>query len=98
MDSASEVLALLETSEYRGVMSKGAEEFNKNNSLIALEIDLYKYLLRRSLLFTHQFPLSVDSIIGYMFAKDIEVRNLKIIVKGKQLGLKEQFIENQLIY
>lgn len=98
MDNASEVLALLENSEYKEVISKGVNEFNKNSSLITLEIDLYKYLLRQSILFTHQYPLSVDSIIGYMFAKDIEVRNLKIIVKGKQLGLKEQFIENQLIY
>lgn len=98
LNNASDVLTLLENSEYRNVISNGAQEFSKSNSLITLEIELYKYLLRQSLLFTHQYPLSIESIIGYMFAKDIEVRNLKLIVKGRQLGLKDQFIESQLIY
>jgi len=55
-------------------------------------------LLKQSILLLHQHPLSVDVILGYMFAKDIEVRNLKIIVKGKQLGLSEEFIESQLVF
>ena len=74
------------------------EEFKKTGSLIALETELYKHLLKQSILFMHQHLLSIDVILGYMFAKDIEVRNLKMIIKGKQLGLSEQFIENQLIY
>jgi len=84
--------------EYGGIIAKGIEDFKKTNSLISLEIDLYKHLLRRSILFMHQHPLSIDVILGYMFAKDIEVRNLKLLIKGKQLGLSEQFMESQLIY
>ncbi len=86
-----------EKTEYRETIKKGIDEFKKNNSLIPLETQLYKHLLKRSILFMHQHPLSIDVILGYMFAKDMEVRNLKIIIKGKQLGLSEQFIENQLI-
>ena len=63
-----------------------------------LETELYKHLLKQSILLLHQHLLSVDVILGYMFAKDIEVRNLRIIIKGKQLGLSEQFMESQLIY
>ena len=66
--------------------------------MITLETELYKYLLQQSILLLHQHPLSVDVILGYMFAKDIEIRNVKIIVKGKQLGLNEEFIENQLVF
>lgn len=88
----------LQKTEYKNVVAKGFEEFNKNGSLIALETELYKHLLKRSALFMHQHPLSIDVILGYMFAKDIEVRNLRIIVKGKQLGLNEEFIESQLVF
>lgn len=97
VDDLNELSKSLAKTEYGHIITKGIEEFKKNNSLIALETELYKYLLRQSILFMHQHPLSVDVILGYMFAKDIEARNLKIIVKGKQLGLKEDFIESQLI-
>jgi len=96
-DDLDELSKFLEKTEYKNVVAKGIEEFKKNDSLIALETELYKYLLKQSILFMHQHPLSIDVILGYMFAKDIEVRNIKVIVKGKQLGLKEDFIENQLI-
>lgn len=95
LDELSETLA---KTEYKNIIAKGIEDFKKSNSLITLETELYKYLLRQSILFMHQHPLSIDLILGYMFAKDVEVRNLRIIVKGKQLGLKEEFIESQLVY
>ena len=97
-DSLDNLAKLLEKTEYKSIISKGMEEFKKTGSLITLEIGLYKHLLKQSILFMHQHLLSIDVILGYMFAKDIEVRNLKIMVKGKQLGLSEHFIESQLIY
>ena len=98
VDDLEELSRALEKTEYKNILAKGIEEFKKSGSLIILETELYKYLLSQSALFVHQHPLSIDVILGYMFAKDIEVRNLKIIVKGKQLGLKEDFIENQFVF
>lgn len=98
VDDLDELSKSLEKTEYSAIIAKGIVDFKKNDSLIALEAELYKYLLRQSILLLHQHPLSIDVILGYMFAKDIEVRNLKIIVKGKQLGLSEQFIESQLVF
>lgn len=98
LDNLEELSRRLEKSEYKNIIAKGVEEFKKNGSLITFEAQLYKYLLNQSALFMHQHPLSIDVILGYMFAKDIEVRNLKVIVKGKQLGLSEEFIESQLVY
>lgn len=89
--------ALRET-KYKNVIEKGIEEFKKNGSLITLETELYKYLLDQSILLLHQHPLSIDVILGFMFAKDIEIRNLRIIIKGKQLGLDNDFIEKQLVF
>ena len=98
LEDFEQISKAFEKTEYKAPVSKGIEEFRKNGSLILLETELYKHLLKQSILFMHQHPLSIDVILGYMFAKDIEVRNLKIIIKGKQLGLSEEFIENQLIW
>ena len=98
LEDLEQLSKALEKTEYKNVIARGFDEFKKTGSLITLETDLYKYLLRQSILFMHQHPLSIDVILGYMFAKEIEVRNLKILIKGKQLGLKEDFIESQLIY
>src|SRR3989338_7058486 len=98
LDDMEELSKSLEKTGYREAISKGIDEFKKNGSLIMLETEIYKHLLKQSILLLHQHPLSVDVILGYMFAKDIEVRNLKIIVKGKQLGLSEQFMESQLVF
>ena len=98
LDDLDEISRDLEKTEYKNVIAKGIEEFKKNDSLITIETELYKHLLRQSILLLHQHPLSIDVILGYMFAKYIEVRNLKIIVKGKQLGLSEEFIESQLVF
>lgn len=98
VDDLDELSNAFNKTEYKNIVAEGIENFKKSGSLITLESELYKYLLKQSTLFMHQHPLSIDVILGYMFAKDIEVRNLKIIVKGKQLGLKEDFIESQLIF
>src|SRR3989338_1325273 len=97
-DDVEELSKALEKTEYKNAVAKGITEFKKSGSLIMLETELYRHLLKQSILLLHQHPLSVDVILGYMFAKDIEVRNLKIIVKGKQLGLSEEFMESQLVF
>ncbi len=98
LDDFEKILKELEKTEYNSVVLKGIKEFRNSSSLIALEAGLLRHLLAKSSLFMHQHPLSVDTILGYMFAKDMEVRNLRIIIKGKQLGLSEEFIEGQLVY
>jgi len=98
VDDIDELSRAMEKTEYKDVVKKGFEEYKEKGSLITLETDLYKYLLKQAITLLHLHPLSVDVILGYMFAKDIEVRNLKIIVKGKQLSLSEEFIESQLVF
>lgn len=88
----------LEETEYKNAIHKGLEDFKATGSLITIETELHKYLLNKSTLLLHQHPLSIDVILGYMLAKDIEIRNLRIIIKGKQLGLNEDFIEKQLVF
>lgn len=87
------MLKMLQNAGY-GKMMKDVE---KKESLIDIELKLNRYLLDRAILLLHQHPLSVDVIVGYMFAKEIEIKNLKTIIKGKQLGMNEDFIESEIV-
>jgi V/A-type H+/Na+-transporting ATPase subunit C len=98
VDDLDALIKALEGTEYKKAIDKGIDDFRNTRSLITLETELYRYLLKQTSLLLHQHPLSVDVILGFMFAKDIEVRNLRILIKGKQLGLSEEFIEEQLVF
>ncbi|MBI4150085.1 ATP synthase A1 subunit C [Candidatus Woesearchaeota archaeon] len=91
------VIASLKKHGYAKLLDEGEEKLKKEKSLIDIEIHLNHYLLDRAALLLHQHPLSIDVILGYMFAKEVEIRNLKTLIKGKQLGLDEDFISRELV-
>lgn len=62
-----------------------------------LEVQHAKALLNSAMLLLHQNPLSVDVLLGYLFAKEIEIRNLRTIIMGKHLGMDEAFITANLV-
>lgn len=90
-------MKLLEQSRFKSFVVEGLKYFADSGSLIRLELDLMVYLLRRSALLIHKHPLTVEVILGYMFAKENEVRNLKLLLKARQLGLPESFVEQQIV-
>ena len=73
---------------------KGEEE----DLMEKLEMDLSIYLLKKESLLMHQYMLSANFILGYLFAKEIEVKNLKTLLKGKKLGLDDNYIEKLLVF
>ncbi len=95
--SAADAANLLLQSRLKQIVEGGINEFLASGSLIRLELDLFRHVLKRSILLIHQHPLTVDVILGYMFAKEIEVRNIKMLLKAKQLGLGEDFVTQQII-
>lgn len=78
-------------------IARELREMKDRKSVTDLELKITRFLLHRQIMLLHQNPLSVDVILGYMFAKEIEIRNLRTIIKGKQLGLSEDFIQGQLV-
>ena len=63
--------------------------------VIESKIDKRAILIVQKLI--SQKPLSADIIIGYLFAKEIEMRNIRLITKAKEFGLSDEFLENQLV-
>lgn len=94
-DFAGIVQALSQTS-LRPLVASYQDALTQQD-LKSFEKSLDVWHLQKATLLLHQFPLSVDTLLGYMFAKEIEMRNLRVLVKGKQFDLSEDFLEQQLI-
>ncbi|MDO8427644.1 MAG: V-type ATPase subunit [Candidatus Diapherotrites archaeon] len=46
----------------------------------------------------HSFKSNMDPLLGYFTAKEIEVNNLRMIIRGKQTGIAAEKIEKSLVY
>jgi len=90
------IIAALISTGLKKLVARYTDELSQKN-LKGFEKSLDVWFLQKSTLLLHQFPLSVDTLLGYMFAKEIEMRNLRVIVKGKQFNLQEKFLAEQLI-
>ena len=86
-----------ESMQLMKIPEPAAGDFVSTGSLTGVEVEAYRRLLKKTGILLHQHPLSVDVILGYMFAKEIEVKNLKILLKSRQLKLDEKFTEQRLI-
>lgn len=95
--SLEDLPGIIENSKYGKHAKHGLDEYKKKGTLIYLETSLFKHLLESGLKMLHQRPLKADAIFGYLFAKEIEARNLKMLIKSKQLGLQQEFVEGQIV-
>ncbi len=96
-NSVEGLVAELQKTEYKNAVTRGSAKLKETSSLVHLEIELNKYLYEKYIRFSHLKLLSTSTILAFMFAKEMEVRNIRILVKGKQLGLAADFIESQLV-
>ncbi|PIN74290.1 hypothetical protein COV20_01585 [Candidatus Woesearchaeota archaeon CG10_big_fil_rev_8_21_14_0_10_45_16] len=89
--SIEEIVALLRKDKRTEL--KGDED----DILARLEIDLEKTLLQKERQLMHRNLLSANYVLGFLFAKEIEVRNLKILVKGRKLSLPDDYIQKMMV-
>jgi V/A-type H+-transporting ATPase subunit C len=90
-------IKLLETTPY-AFLSRVPEEILKAQKISVLEKDLEKYLITRG---KNQFlgdPLSIAIPIGYIWAKQNEITNIRIIARSKTADVPEKEIREELIY
>ncbi len=91
------MISFLETSKYSKFLDEGIKRLREENTLLYLEKEIKIYLLKQTTTFTHKNPLSIQNIMDYMFGKENEANNLMKIIKGKQLGVDEHFIESIIV-
>ncbi|HLC64704.1 MAG TPA: V-type ATPase subunit [Candidatus Nanoarchaeia archaeon] len=92
-----EIFELLKKTNYAKIADYSLKKMKETNSLIEFENAMKRKLLEKTTLLSHQYPLSVDVILGYMFAKELEASNLKTIIRGKNLNLENEFLSRQVV-
>lgn len=87
-------IRLIKTSPYGSLFQRLDEE---HPDLAAAENELERFKLKESTKFLHRQPLTADAILGYLFAKEAEVRNLLLLGKASHLGLGSEFVRRNLV-
>ncbi len=93
-EKLSEIVRELSKTPYSRIIK---ELDNATDPLLRYEVLLERFLLEKSILLFHQHPLTVDIVLGYMFAKEIEIRNLRTIIKSKTLEFTEEYVKNLIV-
>ncbi|AKB17473.1 MULTISPECIES: V-type ATP synthase subunit C [unclassified Methanosarcina] len=66
-------------------------------SLTLVESRLIRYSLESATTYSHVSPISIVPIMDYVIHKNNEVTNLRIIFRGKEAGLDDTLIKDQLV-
>jgi V/A-type H+-transporting ATPase subunit C len=66
-------------------------------TLIPVERALEKFIAMSARSFSYREPLSILPVMDYLLHKKIEVDNIRIIVRGKEMGIPEERIKDMLI-
>lgn len=90
--TTSEVAAGLEGTAYRQIVEAGLQE-----DTAAVYRHLERYLFQQGINMWHGDPLSIATVIGYMWAKNAEVRNLRLIAYAVAGELPREAVREDLI-
>jgi V/A-type H+-transporting ATPase subunit C len=91
----SDFLKALEDHVYWNDLSEVVKE--DMPSLMDVEAVLDKYAIGYASRVSHYYPLSILPIYDYMLRKNMEINNIRIIVRGKESALPEEIIKKHLV-
>lgn len=78
------VISSLDGTKYSPVLSEVLPTYSETGSVALFENALDKFLVDSAKSYSMKKPLGIGPIIGYLSQKEMEIRNLKIIVRAKR--------------
>mgnify|MGYP001035144981 CR=1 FL=1 len=97
MSDVDEVLDRLRGTPWGRALDEVSTKFLEQNSVSVFERALEDLFMRRTLGVAKGDPLGIGVAISYLWAKQNEITNLRIIVKGKAVGMPEHRVREELI-
>jgi len=95
--STDELVARIRESVYGNDLSAALDRLEEVESLIGFEHALDAALLEYSDALSNEFPLSICPVLSYVLAKEREVDNIRAVARGREVGLSEEEIEDELV-
>lgn len=96
-ESFDNIISRMEKTKYGKIISDEIKKIKEHNSLMQLEAALDRELLKQSGAFLRIKPLSANPVLGFLIAKEIEIRNLRMMTRAKHSKLDENFMKEQLV-
>ncbi|MFQ5574765.1 MAG: ATP synthase A1 subunit C [Terriglobia bacterium] len=97
-DEAADVAAGVENTPYGPPLAEVQAAYMKTGVLSVIERSLERFLVTQNIKLFRADPLSIALIVAYVWAKYNEVVNLRVIVRGKSLGMPPDRIEADLVF
>ena len=97
MSDVDEVLDRLKGTPYGLTLDEAVLKYLEENSISIFERALEDYHMRKALAVGRGDPLGIGVAIAYLWAKQNEITNLRIIVKGKSVGMPIERVRGELI-
>lgn len=85
------------SSRYGDELKAGLDSLEEAGSLIEFERAVDAALLEYASMLSNRYPLSVCPVLSYVLSKEREVSNIRAIARGREAGLTESEIENELV-
>jgi V/A-type H+-transporting ATPase subunit C len=88
---------IAENGRYGDRLSDALSRLREADSLIQFEHALDAALLEYADTLSSIYPTSVSAVLSYILAKEREVENIRAIARGREVGLSEDEIEEELV-
>ncbi len=95
-NSVTDIIPILEGTAYQEVLQPVIENFEDNGLNKAIQA-LENHVSITSRRYSYLYPLSILPILDYLLRKEKEVRNLRTIVRGKDLELSNERIKEIIV-
>lgn len=97
LSDVDEVLDRLKRTAYSDALDAAALHYLESGSIPVFERALEELLMRRALVSGVKDPHGVGVAIAYLYGKQNEITNLRIVVKGKAVGMPADRVRRELI-
>ena len=98
LSDVDEVIDALKGTPYSSQLEKVLVAYLDSNSIAVLERALEDYVMRKALGSGFGDPLGFGVMVSYLYAKQNEVTNLRIIIKGNAVGMPPDRMRKELIF
>lgn len=97
-EDVSGVISGLEGTDYAAMLSDSMTEFRETNSMASFENSLDSYVFKTAKTISLKNQFGIGPMIGFLSRKETEVKNLKIIARGKrEAGFSPSMIKEMLV-
>ncbi|AYW46070.1 V-type ATP synthase subunit C [Tetragenococcus koreensis] len=94
-NSLENFMSYMEQTDYSHLVQDSYDEITQRKTLTGLDLNKDNYLMQR---FREEkmVPFGPQAIMGYLFAKEVEIKNLRMILVGKINKVPEEILQSRV--